>query len=141
MAPIRILRIGRNEVGNFFGLARVADIVDAQPGVEVRQIGDVVAVFETGLMIRMMMVVRAEAAGFLVEIFQAAFRRRFGQWKERNHARLIFIADIDDARHVQIFVAVLADRFVVDQSNLASRQRQIGVDALGRGDAAKGESG
>ena len=58
-----------HKVGDLLGLARVADVVDAQAGVEVSQIGDVVAVFEACLVVWMMVVVRTEAAGFLVEIF------------------------------------------------------------------------
>ena len=63
------LGIGRHEVGNLLGLARVTDIVDAQAGIEVSEIDDVVAVFEIGLMIRVMMVVRTEAAGFFIKVF------------------------------------------------------------------------
>ncbi len=131
------LRIAGNEIGDLLGLARIADVVDAKTGVEVGEIGNVVTVFETGLMIRMVMVVRAEAAGFLVKILELAFRRGFRQREERQHARAFFIADIDDPRHVQILIAVFADRLVVDQSDFAPRQRQVCMNSLRSGNPAK----
>src|ERR1700757_353539 len=112
--------IGRNEIGDLLGHMRIADIVNSQTGIEIGEVGDVVATFEARLMIRMMLVMWSEATAFGVEICQTAFLGRDGQRKERHEPGPGFFGYIDNTCHVKIFVAVFANRFVIDQNNLAT---------------------
>ena len=74
-------RVGGHKITDLFRLAHIADVVHSQPGIEVGEISDVVAVFETGLMIRMMVIVRTEPAALDIKIRQSTLRRRLRQRK------------------------------------------------------------
>ena len=90
-------------------------------------------------MIWMVLIVRTEAAAFFVEVLQSALRRWVGQGKEARSTGAALVADVNDTGQVQIFIAVFTNRFVIDQGNLAVRQRQKGMNPLSRGDAPKCE--
>ncbi len=67
--PDPFFRVRRHEVGNLLGTPLVTDVVNSQTGVEVGEVGDVVPVLEAGLVVRVVLVVRAEPSTLLEEIF------------------------------------------------------------------------
>src|SRR5215475_14866522 len=87
----------------------------------------------------MVLVVRSETTAFFVEVFQCALQRRLRKGEERDQSGLVLVADINDTGQVQIFITILAYRFVIDQGDLAARQRKKSVNPLSGGNAAKGK--
>ncbi len=90
----QVASLRRDEICDFFGLGKIADVIAAQPGNEVRIGDEFLARPSRGFEMRR--IVRAEAATLETKIALGGFGRRDGAGKLGNRDRMLLVANIDD---------------------------------------------
>ena len=104
----------------------VADVVDPQPCVEPRHEHHVVVGEQLGAL-GMMLIVWAEAPTTRAEVRIRRARRRLRYRQQRHEARVLLIADVDDAGEVVRLLLPFRDRFGVDEQQVSRWNRDHGV--------------
>src|SRR5215468_2254584 len=114
----------------------VGDVVDLQAGVEVGEVDGLVVGGQAGQALLLVLVVRADPAALGAKAGGVVAFRGPGRGEEGHQDRVGLVGDVDGGDVVGGFVAVLAQRFAVDDHDVAAGQRHRGVD--GDGGAERG---
>src|SRR5207245_5797254 len=120
-------RIGRYELTDLARKSWVRDVVDPESSVEPREQCEVLPIEVRGVALRLVEVVRAEAATSFAEIAVRRSRWRCRKWKQGNETRRPLFGDVDKACQAERLVAVLLDRFGVhgDEAAPVERYRRV----------------
>src|SRR5262249_5679323 len=116
------------------GDVRVAgggDVVDLQAGVEVGEADGAVGSGHAGQALLRVVVVRAGPAALGAKARRVVAGRGPGRGEEGHQDRVGLVGDIDGRDVAGGFVAVLAQRFAVDDHDVAAGQRHRRVDGDG----------
>src|SRR2546428_9744988 len=103
-------RIGRYELTDLARKSWVRDVVDPKSSVEPREQCEVLPIEVRGVALRLVEVVRAEAATSFAEIAVRRSRWRSRKWKQGNEPRRPLFRDVDNACQAHLPPAVLLDR-------------------------------
>jgi hypothetical protein len=112
-------------------VAGVADVVDLQAGAEVGEAGEPVVGRQAVQALLLVLVVRPGPAALGAKARRVVPARRAGRGEDGHHDRVGLIGDVDGRHVAGGLVAVLAQRLVVDDHDVAAGQRHRGVHGDG----------
>src|SRR5215472_1923485 len=112
-------------------VAGVGDVVDLQAGVEVGEVHQPVVRGQAVQALLLVLVVRAGPAALGAKARRVVAGRRPGRGEDGHQDRVGLIGDVDGGHVAGGFVAVLAQRFAVDDHDVAAGQRDSGVHGDG----------
>src|SRR5262249_43239153 len=129
--PAAFGRVVGDVVAGDVRVAGVGDVVDLQAGVEVGEVDQPVVGGQAGQALLVVLVVRAGPAALGAETGRVVPGRRAGRGEEGHQDRVGLVGDVDGGDVAGGFAAVLAQRFAVDDDEVAAGQRHCGVDGDG----------
>src|SRR2546430_16611 len=120
---LQVAALRRGKISDFFGLGKIADVVAAQPGNEVR-IGDEFLA-RLSRRFEMRRIVRAKAATLETKIAIGGLGRRNGPRKLGDRDRILLVANIDDPVRQVDLVAVGVRGFAVCNDEAAFKNPAV----------------
>src|SRR5215468_12054762 len=126
-----LLGVVGDVVAGDVGVVGVGDVVDLQAGVEVGEVHQPVVGGQAVQALLLVLVVRAGPAALGAKARGVVAHRGPGLGEHRHQDRVGLVGDVDGGDVAGGFVAVLAQRFAVDDDDVAAGQRHRGVHGDG----------
>src|SRR5262249_56906704 len=122
-------------------VAGVGDVVDLQAGAEVGEVHQPVVGRQAGQALLLVLVVRAEPAALGAEARRVVTLRGPGRGEDGHQDRVGLVGDVDGRHVAGGVVAGLAQRFAVDDHDVAAGQRGPGGGGDGGAQRRGGQPG